>query len=634
MFKSPLVTAEEGFSPESNPSLSSPSNTLIFETPLVTENLSSRLQRKRMESFNLNRPGVTMVEIGSIKSKITRQLGIFEKRKESIEETMQLLRQQLHLDEFSKEYEQLHLDFDVLSIAVKIVNENLVAGDQRCAALSETDKPRASWEEYRLERTDTLCELEELHLMVKRTLDRTVERSSARRISASRSDGYRPSSIQRRGDEPDRPPTRLESRKTPPQLEPGLETTTTTSETRRRELEESFSNYEHRVASENLGPRPMDSVPTFDVRLDKGHFKLTLPTFDGKHWDWDRFWSQYVLHIDSQGYPNSVKLNILRSHLSGEALDILDAGSQDGTDLEGGKRALKFHYDNEAVKKAAILSKLEGIPRATNSSLSLSRTFTDLKRLIKSLARYEEVNTAHMRRCVRQRLPKEAVVDLKRREDVTGREWSTDELLDAVESYISTRRLEETHDGYEKVRFSAEAVSETKGESGRNFNSSISRSSFRKSEPTVKPTIDRNSIKCTLCGLPNHKADFCRRTTVEQVEQAIRENNLCRQCLLPGHRAFTCTANPCSSCGGRHNLKLCRVQSGGASRGGGNQSGNSSGQFAESSTAAAEGRGARGGLNYAGGGNRPTGNSWNGRRGNTSHNNVRGQDSFRSQEGS
>lgn len=625
----PLVVASRKLSFESEPSLSSPSDTtLAFETPLVTETRQTRLLNRRMDAFNANRPGVTVIEIGSLKAKVTRQLGVFEKRRASIVETMDAIREQLEIDEFSKEFEKLRLDFDVLTTAVKIINENLTLGDQRCAALAETDKPRVSWEEYRIEKQDVLCELEELHLMVKLTLDRTVERSTARR-SASRYD-TRPRPISSRM-QTDRQEDRQQSSRTNvPQLESGG-SGLSNLQSMRRELEESFEQYEtvgSRAISGNSGPPPAQFVPTFDVRLDKGHFKLTLPIFDGQHWEWDRFWSQFELHIDNQNYPDSVKLNILRAHLAGEALDILDTGSQDGTDFEGGKAALKFHYDNESVKKASILAKIEGIPRASNLSPNLSKTFTELKKLIKGLQRYEDVNTAHMRRTIRMKLPREAVVDLKQREDLVGHEWTTDELLCALENYIGTRRLDETYGEYEKVRVSTKVVDEFKGESGRNLSSS-----FRNSN------ISRNSLRfnsasaptdCVLCGLSNHKAEFCRKTSIEEAESVVRQKQLCRKCLKPGHRAARCSADPCNNCGGAHSAKLCQVRRGSHGPAGGNNfSGTNPGQTASNSP---NGKREGSGLNYQAN-SKGSGKNWN--AGNNSNNSQtsgsRGQESFRTQ---
>lgn len=575
----------------------------------------------------MNRAGITMVEIGVLKSKITRQLTVFEKRRETILEAMELLREQLELDEFSKEYEKLRLEFDVLTTANRIVNDNLVIGDQRCATLLESDRPRQSWEEYRIERQETLCELEELYHMVKLTLDRTVERSAARRASADRS-GARSAPPISAVRESARSDIRQNSTTTihVAQLEQGTSDLRATV-TDRRELDESFDNFEtvpSRVNSGNNSAIPQ-AVPTFDVRLDRGHFKLTLPIFDGKHWEWDRFWSQYVLHIDSQNYPDSVKLNILRSHLAGEALDLLDTGSQDGVDLEGGKRALKFHYDNESVKKAAILSKIEEVPRSTNLSANLSKTFSELKRLIRSLQKYEEVNTAHMRRTVRMKLPRAAVVALKEREDAFGREWSTDELLNALECYISTRRLDETHEDYEKVWSStAVATNKPKVESLPVKKPNIA------SELTTSPTpIPNPTVTCTLCNLRNHTADVCRKTNFEQTELAVRQNNLCRKCLSAGHRATNCRADPCSFCGGQHSVKLCRAKHGvPGSAGGGNYG---SGREQANASGTPNNRAEGTGLNYQAARN-GSGKPWNKGKfsnSNNSNNPSRGQEPFR-----
>lgn len=625
-----MVAAERRNSSDSEPSISSPSDTLLFETPVLTDK-RVRILSKRMDAFNSNRPGVTSVEIGAIKAKVTRQLGIFEKRRDSIEENMTALRTHCELDEFSKEFETLRLDFDVLETAVKIVNENLIAGDQKSSMLTETDKPRTSWEEYRLERQDLLCELEEFHLMVKLTLDRVVERSTARRMSAARTETRHLSSDRFReaAGLPESSRTGLaRSDSRPCRTNSELRTVTATEP---RELEESFEHFETVGSRPNSGPSANSVVPTFDVRLDKGHFKLTLPIFDGKHWEWDRFWTQYVLHIDSQNYPDSVKLNILRSHLTGEALDILETGSQDGTDLEGGKRALKFHYDNEAVKKAAILCKLDGVPAATNVSSSLSKTFTELKKLIRNLQKYEDTNTAHMRRTVRLKLPRQAVVALKEREDGCGREWSTEELLNAIEVYISTRRLDETHAGFDQVKL---FDSERKGESGRQYNSFNSvvknvNSTPISSKPSVLPHSTSNRA-CTLCGLTNHKSEFCRRTNLEQAEQAVRQNNLCRNCLTPGHRASSCTADPCSRCKKPHSIKLCRAGNEVAGRAGGGQPGGNSGQTA-SASGPSQGREEGTGLNYQGNGG-TQGRHWNkgGNRNNSTQPGPYGQNSFRS----
>lgn len=490
-----------------------------------------------------------------------------------------------------------------------------------------------SWEEYRVEKTEILSELEEVHLMVKLTLDRAVERSSARRNSAFRSDTRHFSAIPETMERPELRPE--SSRNGQSQLQQ------TNSELRNmptvtRELEESFDQYGtvgSRMASGNSGSGPSQVVPTFDVRLDKGHFKLTLPIFSGQHWEWDRFWSQYVLHIDSQGYPDSVKLNILRSHLTGEALDILDTGSQDGTDLEGGKRALKFHYDNEAVKKAAILARLDSIPRATNTSASLSRTFADLRKLIGSLQRYEETNTAHMRRVIRLKLPRVAAVVLKEREDVAGREWSTEELLRALELYISTRRLDETHEDFEKVNSSVNALLSADDnivvDVKRGSNKSLG--TVNKSNVAVtKTNTSSNLSNCVLCGYQNHKADYCRKITVDETESLVRQNRWCRQCFTPGHRAAQCPADPCRNCSGSHNLKLCPLNSGGARQAGGNQQ--SAGQSASSPVNSSSGNWKQGkGLNYNGNGK---GRNWHqGKFQNNSQNQARGQDSFRVPEG-
>ncbi|EYC14861.1 hypothetical protein Y032_0039g49 [Ancylostoma ceylanicum] len=64
--------------------------------------------------------------------------------------------------------------------------------------------------------------------------------------------------------------------------------------------------------------------------------------------------------------------------------------------------------------------------------------------------------------------------------------------------------------------------------------------------------------RCCFCGSRNHRATRCTASMRPYVRRMIVKNfNLCRKCLRPGHTAFTCRYPGCALCTGNHHEVLC-----------------------------------------------------------------------------
>lgn len=501
---------------------------------------------------------ISTMEVGAIKSKITRQLNLVASRKAEIQMNLDRIRTNRDLDTRSDEYEALRTLMDTIATAVDTVTATVNSGDERISPLGEDEKPRKLWEEYRIDRADEIFELEDLFSHVKLTLNRAEERFARNsRDSATHSNSE--DTVERRPvidtvaknahhvefrdhDSNESPMTSSRSR-----IDAAGDSDTTPI--RDRDNFRAFQNTANRYSSRSV-------APATEPRFAKGFFSIELPYFDGDPTRWDRFWGLFQLHVHDQPYDELVKMSILLKFTTGEARDFIESESAEGTDYQGVIDALLEFFDDVVVKKSALYKAIEDVPRASYTADSISSMNRTLSRLLNSLSRYESIDNMRMRREIKSKLPREMILDLARLERDSTSEWSTPKLIKEIKEAIKLKRLDESLNKYATdgsgVLVTAPATP-VNGGTGNN--------QMQARKQTGPPRTRSNQIKsetCIFCHKPGHSSAKCfRKVSQPDANKIVIEAKVCRKCLTAGHRARDCSAANCSTCGGDHHARLC-----------------------------------------------------------------------------
>lgn len=105
---------------------------------------------------------------------------------------------------------------------------------------------------------------------------------------------------------------------------------------------------------------------------------------------------------------------------------------------------------------------------------------------------------------------------------------------------------------------------DTRNSSSAQYRPSRNNVNDEQTGPQFRPFYAPSNEKCPMEGCqeihPVFKCGEFLRNPLEARREVVRRANLCRCCLLPGHRAADCTFPPCRSCPedhDRHSFRLC-----------------------------------------------------------------------------
>ncbi|XP_053697263.1 uncharacterized protein LOC128744354 [Sabethes cyaneus] len=299
----------------------------------------------------------------------------------------------------------------------------------------------------------------------------------------------------------------------------------------------------------NQSVRPTEPLTT--------HAKLpqiSLPKFGGKIEEWLNFRDLYMSLIHLQpDLPEVEKFHYLRSQLEGEALNLINTLPLTKTNYMVAWDMLVQRYSNTKILKKKNVQALFELPSIRRESAeemhslleSFEATVKSLDHTIDQQGDYKDLLLLHM---LSSRL-----------DSASRRSW---------EDFSSSKEHDTIKDltGFMRRRIHMLEAISTKPDCTK---AECSQPNKRKLLPTTKScnvVLNTASSKRCLSCSDNHPLYLCpvfKNMQVQERDNLLRTNSLCRNCFRRGHQAKDCSSKyVCRHCRGKHHSLVCFKENG------------------------------------------------------------------------
>ncbi len=227
------------------------------------------------------------------------------------------------------------------------------------------------------------------------------------------------------------------------------------ADARQREVE--LKEQESQRAASAPAPSPAANSNPGQLKL----FKTELDKFSGNIKEWQSFWDKFEVNIHSNdSVPVITKFTVLKDHLSGEALKLIDNFAITNENYVEAFNMLQARYGNKQVIAQLHYKSIQDLPPATMDPTSLDITHTSLECELRSLERLgEDVNVNNIRMQIFGKFPHEVFEYVRDRADLEKDSiLSTVFVRKAITKYIERKR-ESLH--FAAVTPSSSIVSQT-----------------------------------------------------------------------------------------------------------------------------------------------------------------------------
>ncbi|XP_055588962.1 uncharacterized protein LOC129741272 [Uranotaenia lowii] len=277
---------------------------------------------------------------------------------------------------------------------------------------------------------------------------------------------------------------------------------------------------------------------------------VKIPIFNGNFDNWLNFHDLFVSLIHSSTSLSTIqKIYYLRSSLAGEALKIIQTIPISNDQYQVAWNMLVDHFQNPRRLKRTYVQSLFEFPclkRESPAELhTLIEGFEANVKILKQLGEATEHWDALLIHLLSVRL-----------DPITRRDW---------EEYAENENI----DQFPKlVEFLQRRVNVLQTVSTKP--STSQQPSFPAKKPAFPRVSNYGSVQnsgfqrnCFACS-GQHNIYQCasfNNMSVDERENVVRRNQLCRNCLRRGHLAKTCSSeSSCRNCNSRHHTKLCSPQ--------------------------------------------------------------------------
>ena len=151
------------------------------------------------------------------------------------------------------------------------------------------------------------------------------------------------------------------------------------------------------AVSQTRPARPSDT----SIRLPK----LQLPTFDGELLQWPDYWDMFQSSVHCQDIPDVTKFNYLKSTLKGAAAKAVAGIAVTGENYLDAVSTLREKFGKKEIIIAALYSKLQHLPAASNKYADIKRTYETMEKILRQLSALDE-NLDQQRLLIQQLLSK------------------------------------------------------------------------------------------------------------------------------------------------------------------------------------------------------------------------------------
>lgn len=262
--------------------------------------------------------------------------------------------------------------------------------------------------------------------------------------------------------------------------------------------------------------------------------KITLPKFDGNYLKWQEFYDLFSSLVGSQSIPKVQKIWYLKTHLVGEAANLIKHFTATGENFDAAWSTIIDRYHNKRLLVDKLIQELVDAPNKMS---------------------------ADNYKCLHDKT-KECLLALQNL-DIDTSTW--DPLL----IHLLLKRLDQvTRLRYEQSLAHPREVPTIKEFLNfleRNFQSAEAMSGREKFSNTrarvcTSITIERrNNELCSMCKYGKHLLFACPeflKLSPSARLQFVQKQKYCVNCLRPGHNAKNCGLRSCMKCGNKHNTLL------------------------------------------------------------------------------
>ena len=291
---------------------------------------------------------------------------------------------------------------------------------------------------------------------------------------------------------------------------------------------------------------PSSSVPASESRGVKFP-KIDVPTFSGELLHWQSFWEQFCIAIHNRKDISATeKLVYLRHSLKdGSAKSIIEGLSSSGDQYPEAIASLQTRFDRPRLLHQTHVKKIYEIPNLKEGSGKELRKFHDLAqqhlRALKAMG--QDPSGPFITSLLELKLDQNTLFEWQKCSQSSKDIPHYTKLLD----FLNLRAQASESCSSEAKRFICHDVKK------QHFSNSKQITSF------VASTLEANP-NCVVCKTDKHPLYACPQFKAlphDKMLATVRSNNLCLNCLRPGHFSKNCKSNNhCKKCQRPHHTFL------------------------------------------------------------------------------
>lgn len=282
-----------------------------------------------------------------------------------------------------------------------------------------------------------------------------------------------------------------------------------------------------RAPSQHNSPQTMTMPESSTMPIPK----ITLPRFDGSYLKWTEFHDLFSSLIIMQPLAPVQKMWYLKTHLTGEAANLIKHFTATGENFEAAWATVQDRYNNKRLLVNKLVQELVDAPKKTASDHYKS-LHDKTKECLLSLQNLH-INTSSWDPLL---LP------------ILLKGLDQDTRLRYEQSLAQPREVPTIHDflKFLEMHFQSREAMNQKEKSSSKVCASASSSRL---------LADR----CALCKMSSHQLYQCERFKQLQPHERlnfVQKQRLCVNCLRTGHASKQCPSRSCLKCNKKHNSLL------------------------------------------------------------------------------
>jgi hypothetical protein len=297
------------------------------------------------------------------------------------------------------------------------------------------------------------------------------------------------------------------------------------------------------------------------LEIERDLPRVELPLFDGTAIMWPRFVEQFYIQVHSRpGLTDSRRMDLLQSHLKGEAKRLIQGLGYSGRNYVQALKELKFVFGHRvSVARAYVNVLTNGGIIPSCDSLALRNFYVSVRDCVTTLRQMNyvsELSSGDVLQRTSKRIPNDKRVRWNDyvRKICHSREPGLPDLeawlKDCVDSDFNPYAIE--------ARPSKQYQQSSPFKNSHGY---TAQQATLHNTSSQAPQMDLK--KCPLCSEAHHISKCCKYTekSAEDRYALVKANRLCFNCLYPSHQIAACTSNvvcKVPGCKSKHHTSLHR----------------------------------------------------------------------------